>query len=157
VILDAHGVRLELPHGWSGHLFERDRLIGMHAASYPVALADTSTFGDQSTGRMRPGHAFVALVEYRPGNGGLAAGHGLFAAARIPLPLDPTSFSSHRLAHPRPGQVGYQHFFTTGERPFCVYVVVAGDRAQRRPATLTVDRMLRSLRVAPRAVEDSSS
>ncbi len=157
MILDAHGVRLELPRGWSGHLFERDRLIGMHAASYPIALADTSTFGDESTGRMRPGNAFVALVEYRPGNGGLAAGHGLFAAARIPLPLDPTAFSPHRLAHPRPGQVGYQHFFTAAERPFCVYVVLAGDRVQRRPATAAVEVLLRSLRVTPGSVEDSSS
>jgi hypothetical protein len=154
VILDAHGVTLELPHGWSGHLFERDRLVGMHAASYPIALADTSTFGDKSTGRVRSGQAFVALVEYRPGDG-LAAGHGLFTAANIPLPLDPTSFSARRLAHPRAGQVGYQHFFTARERPFCVYVVLAGDRTQRRPATAAVDRLLRSLRVTPRAVEDS--
>jgi hypothetical protein len=149
VILDAHGIRVELPGGWSGHLFERDQLVGMHAASYPVALADTSTFGDQSTGRIRPGHAFAALVEYRPGNG-LTPGHGLYAPDRIPLPLDPTSFSPRRLAHPRPGQLGYQHFFTTAQRPLCVYIVLAGDRAQRRPAIAAVDRLLRSLKVMPR-------
>ena len=154
MILDAHGVRLELPGAWSGHLFERDRLVGMHAASYPVALADTSTFGDQSTGRMRSGQAFVALVEYRPGNG-LAAGHGLFAPRRIELPLDPMSFSPRRLAHARPGQVGTQQFFTAADRPFCAYVVLAGDRAQRRRAIAAVDRLLRSLRVTPRVVEDS--
>jgi hypothetical protein len=149
VILDAHGIKIELPHGWSGHLFERERLIGMHAASYPVALADTSTFGDESTGRMRPGHAFVALVEYRPGKG-LTPGHGLYAPSRIPLPLDPTSFSARRLAHARPGQVGTQHFLTAAGRPLCAYVVLAGDRAQRRPALAEVDRLLRSLEVMPR-------
>jgi hypothetical protein len=155
VILDAHGVRIELPRGWSGHLFERHRLVGMHAGSYPVALADTSTFGDQSTGRLRPAHAFVALVEYRPGKG-LTAGHGLYAPTRIPLPLDPTSLSPRRLAHPRPGQVGTQHFFTAAGRPFCAYIALAGDRAQRRAPLAAVDRLLRSLQVAPGGVQDSA-
>jgi hypothetical protein len=149
VILEAHGVRIELPASWSGHLFERDQLVGMHAANYPVALVDTSTFGDKSTGRMRPGSAFVALVEYRPG-AGLKPGHGLYAPRRIPLPLDPTSFSSRRLAHPRTGQVGAQHFFTTAERPFCVYVVLAGDSLQRRAATAAVNLVLRSMEVKAR-------
>lgn len=149
MILDAHGVKLELPRGWSGHLFERDELVGMHAASYPVALADTSTFGDESTGRLRAGQAFAALVEYRPGKG-LTPGHGLYAPARIPLPLDPTSFSPRRLAHARPGQVGTQHFFTAAGRPFCAYVVVSGDRMQRRAALAAVDRLLRSLVVTKR-------
>jgi hypothetical protein len=155
VILDAHGVRIELPRGWSGHLFERDRLVGMHVASYPVALADTSTFGDESTGRLRAGQAFVALVEYRPGTG-LTPGHGLYAAARIPLPLDPTGFSPRRLAHARPGQVGTQHFFTAAGRPFCAYIVLAGDRGQRRAPLAAVDRLLGSLEVAPGSLGDSS-
>jgi hypothetical protein len=155
VILDAYGIRVELPRGWSGHLFERDRLIGMHAANYPVALADTSTFGDKSTGRMRAGQAFVALVEYRPGNG-LAPGHGLFAPDRIRLPLDPTSFSPRRLAHPRPGQVGTQHFFTAEQRPLCIYVVLCGDSKQRRPAMAAVDRLLRTLAVTPSSVTGSA-
>lgn len=149
MILDAHGIRVELPAGWSGHLFERDQVVGMHAASYPVALNDTSTFGDRSTGGMRPGAAFFALVEYRPGKG-LEPGHGLYAPKRIPLPLDPTAFSSRRLAHPRPGQVGTQHFFTTAERPFCAYVVLAGTMEQRRPAMAAVNRVLRSLEVKAR-------
>ena len=149
MILDAHGVRVQLPESWSGHLFERHGLVGMHIASYPVALADTSTFGDQSTQKMRPGSAFVALVEYRPGNG-LEPGQGLYSPKRIPLPLDPTSFSAHRLAHPRAGQLGTQHFFTAARRPFCAYVVLAGTIEQRRPAMAAVNRVLRSLEVEPR-------
>lgn len=149
MILDAHGIRIELPKGWSGHLFERDGVVGMHAASFPVALADTSTFGDASTGRLRGGQAFVALVEYRAGKG-LTPGHGLYAPARIPLPLDPTGFSPRRLAHPRPGQVGTQHFFTAAGRPFCAYIVLGGVREQRRTPLAAVDRLLRSLAVMQR-------
>jgi hypothetical protein len=152
VILDAHGVHLELPQGWSGRLFARDGLVGVHAGDYRVELADESTFGDASTGRMAPGNSFIAVVEYRPGNG-LRAGVGLFEPDRIRLPLDPTSFGPRRLAHPRPGQVGVQQFFTASGRPFCAYVVLAGGRSTRRRQLATAGHVLRSLRIAPRDVE----
>ena len=156
MILDAHGVRIELPAGWSGHLFERDRVVGLHAANYPVTLDDTATFGDASTASMRAGSAFVALVEYRPGDG-LEPGRGLYAPRRIALPLDPTGFSAHRLAHPRPGQAGTQQFFTTAGRPFCVYVVLAGDGLARRRPLAVVNHLLRSLEISPRQMGDSAA
>jgi hypothetical protein len=157
VILQAHGLRLELPAGWSGRLFARDGgVIVLHAGDHRLALEDASTFGDESTARMPAQGAFVALAEYAPGNG-LEAGRGLFAPARVKLPLDPTGFSERGLAHPRPGQVGMQHFFSTSSRPFCLYVVLAGDRAARRPRLAAVDHLLRSLTVAPGGVKDSAA
>jgi hypothetical protein len=153
VILEAHGVRIELPRGWSGRLFERDGAVGVHAGDYWLELGDKSTFGDESTARIPAGGAFVALVEYLPGNG-LAPGRGLFAARRLSLPLDPTAFSDRRLAHPRPGQVGAQHFFTTAGRPFCAYVVLAGNGRNRRRQLAAVNHVLRTLRVQPRQTED---
>ena len=93
---------------------------------------------------MNPGASFLALAEYRPG-AGLTPGAGLFAPRRIPRPLDPTRFSVRGLAHPRPGQAGTQHFFTVSGRPFCLYVVVAGDRAIRRRQLAAVDHVLGSL------------
>lgn len=152
MILDAHGVRLELPARWSGRLFTRAGVAVLHAGNYRIALGDRSTFGDESTARMPAQAIFVALVEYAPGNG-LAAGRGLFAAKRARL--DPTRFSERGLAHPRPGQHGAQHFFTTAERPFCLYVVMAGGRAIRRHQLATVDHLLMSLSIAPRPVRDS--
>ncbi len=155
MILDAHGLRVELPAGWSGRVFARaagrrpDRRVArLHAGSFPVVLGD-GEFGDRSTGVMPNPGAFVALAEYQPGQG-LEPGRGLFAARRIPLPLDPTAFSESRLAHPRPGQVGTQHFFTAAGRPLCLYVVLAGDRQVRRMQLPVVDRVLRTLQVAPR-------
>lgn len=157
MILDAHGVRLELPPRWSGRLFARGGGIAvLHAADYPVALDDGSTFGDDSTGRMPARATFLALAEYLPGNG-LVPGRGLFAPKRVKLPLDPTRFSEHGLAHPRPGQQGTQHFFTTAGRPFCLYVVLAGGRAERRRQLTAVDHLLRSLSIAPRSVRHSSA
>lgn len=149
MILTAHGVRIELPAGWSGRLFSRAGGVAtLHAANYMLAL-DDGEFGDRSTSVMHPGASFLAVTEYRPGSG-LKAGSGLFASRRVPLPLDPTSFARTGLAHPRPGQEGMQHFFTASGRPFCLYVVLAGARAARRRQLPAVDHVLGSLRIDPR-------
>ncbi len=132
-------------------MFARDRaLVRVHAASFPVVLGD-GEFGDRTTAAMPVRASFIALTEYALG-GGLEPRRGLFSPERLPLPLDPSSFSNSRLAHPRPGQFGVQHFFTSSERPFCLYVVLAGDRLERRRQLTVVDHVLRSLRISPRAL-----
>jgi hypothetical protein len=148
MILSAHGLHLELPPGWSGRAFSRQGLARVHAGDFPLALSD-GEFGDESTGRMPHPGTFIALAEYRSG-AGLEPGRGLFAPHKLPLPLDPTEFRPTGLAHPRPGQAGMQHFFTHEGRPFCLYVVVAGSRFDRRGQLLGADRVLRSLRIAAR-------
>jgi hypothetical protein len=149
VILEAHGLTVELPRGWSGRVFSGSGdLATLHAGNFQLALRD-GEFGDASTGSMPEPSAFVAVTEYAPGDG-LSPGEGLFAPRRIPLPLDPMSFGTRRLAHRRPGQVGTQHFFTASGRPLCMYAVIAGPRSARRGELLALDRVLRSLRVAPR-------
>jgi hypothetical protein len=150
VILHAHGLRVELPRGWSGRVFRAGGgLATLHAGDFQLPL-DDGEFGDRSTGAMPGVATFLALTEYEPGDG-LTPGVGLFAGKRIPLPLDPTDFGSSRLQHPRPGQVGAQHFFTASGRPFCVYAVIAGPRHGRRHQLLALDRVLRSLRIDPRS------
>jgi hypothetical protein len=150
VILSAHAVSVQLPHGWSGRLFSRQAgVVTLHAGNFTLALSD-GEFGDRSTDGMAPGASFVALTEYRPG-AGLRAGSGLFASRRIPLPLDPTVFAQTGLAHPRPGQVGMQHFFTSSGRPFCLYVVLAGDRGHRRRQLAEVDHVLSTVRIDRRS------
>ncbi len=146
--LQAHGLSLELQPGWSGRIFSREGGIAtLHAASFPLPL-DDGEFGDRSTAVMAPGSVFLSLTEYRAG-GGLHPGRGLFAPSRIPRRLDPTGFASTGLAHPRPGQMGLQRFFTTAGRPFCLYVVVAGGRGARRGQTSALERVLRTLVVEP--------
>src|ERR1700716_2202697 len=121
-------MRIELPRGWSGRLFGRAGDIAtLHTANFPLPLHD-GEFGDRSTAAMHAGASFAALTEYRPGPK-LAGGAGLFAASRMPVPLDPAGFGRERLAHARPGQLGCQHFFTLAGRPFCLYVVIAGGRS----------------------------
>jgi hypothetical protein len=150
VILSAHGVRIELPAGWSGRVFSRSgQAATLHAGNFPVSLNEMSTFGDRSTGRMPAGGAFLALTEYLPG-AGLEPGVGLFAPSRLRPPLDPTAFSRRKLAHARPGQLGMQHFFTAGRRPFCLYLVISGDRATRRRQLVSLDHVLGTLRIESR-------
>jgi hypothetical protein len=149
VNLEAHSLRVTLPSGWSGHAFRRaGQLATLHAGDFNLAIPD-GEFGDRSTAVMPHGGSFLALTEYLPG-AGLEPGKGLFSSARIRLPLDPTSFATSALAHPRPGQAGMQHFFTAAGRPLCLYVVLAGARGTRRRQLAVLDRVLRSLHVAPR-------
>lgn len=149
MIVDAHGIRVTLPHGWSGRVFQRTPGVAtLHAGDFPLALSD-GEFGDASTARMQGQATFLALTEYRPGRG-LEPGRGLFAGHKLPLPLDPASFSAAGLAHPHPGQLGVQHFFTQAGRPFCLYVVIAGPRAHRRERLLRLDAILRTLHISPR-------
>lgn len=146
MILAGHGIHLELPRGWSGRLYRRPQgAVTLHAANYPLVL-DDGEFGDRSTARMPGGGCFLSLTEYLPG-GDLRPGTGLYAARRLALPLDPAALSAQGLAHPRAGQAGAQQFATLAGRPFCLYVVAAGDRLQRRRATLHADQVLRALRV----------
>jgi hypothetical protein len=149
-VLEAHGLRIELPRGWSGRVFRRSGGgATLHAGDFQLPL-DDGEFGDRSTAVMPTGGSFLALTEYEPG-AGLEPGEGLFASRRMPLTLDPTSFSSRGLAHPRPGQAGVQHFFTAAGRPFCLYVVVSGPRSERRRQLAVLGHLLRSLRVHPGA------
>lgn len=146
-MLEAHGLRIELPRGWSGRVFKRPESgATLHAGDFELPL-DDGEFGDQSTAAMPPGAMFLALTEYRPG-AGLEPGKGLFSSRRVPTVLDPTSFSARGMAHPRPGQLGRQEFFTTAGRPFCLYVVLSGGRGERRRQLATLGVVLRSLRIS---------
>jgi len=149
VIVDAHGLRVELPRGWSGRVFGRSQhMATLHAGDFQLPLED-GEFGAVATAAMAEIASFLALTEYLPGSG-LKPGAGLFAPRGIPLPLDPAEFANSRLAHPRPGQVGMQHFFTASDRPFCLYVVIGGPRMARRGQLLALDHILGTLQIARR-------
>ena len=146
MVLAAHGLGIELPRGWSGRVFRRPAGgATLHAGDFQLPL-DDGEFGDQSTESMPHGSTFLALTEYLPG-AGLAPGRGLFASGRIPRTLDPTSFSARGMAHPRPGQVGMQQFFTAAGRPFCLYVVIADARIDRGRRIAALGVVLRALTI----------
>ena len=124
----GHGLSVELPSGWEGRISRRDGGGPvMHVATFPL-LATDGDFGAAATGRMRPGNAFAALLEFRDEDK-LTPGVGLFEAAGQPAPKA-SEFSPRQLQVTRRGHLGWQRFFTAGGRTSCLYAVVApGPRA----------------------------
>lgn len=151
--LAAHGIAVELPPGWEGRIYKRpEGDPTLHAANYALPHKD-GDFGSEATARMRPGHMFVTLTEYRPGQG-LEPGRGLFHAKAIPLPLAPRLFKRNALLVARPGQAGFQHFFTENGRPFCLYAVLClprrGYAARVAPRVETLSGVLSGVEIARR-------
>ena len=123
--LSGHGITIELPGGWDGQIYRRPAAEPtLHAASFPLPPHD-GDFGSGATGTMPAVGAFVALKEYQAGPR-LVPGQGLFAARTLPLPLEPRRFHPRSLQVGRAGQAGFQHFFTMGRRPLCLYAVISG-------------------------------
>jgi hypothetical protein len=127
--LAAYGISLELPRGWDGRIYRRhDASPTLHAANFQLP-EDDADFGSGATGRMPPGGIFLALKEYAAGPR-LRPGAGLYASRSLPLPLQRRLFHPRALQVQRPGQAGFQHFFTAaGRRPFCLYAVLRNARA----------------------------
>jgi hypothetical protein len=148
--LAAHGLRIALPDRWEARLFVRDATGGLdelesvnpvlHAANFalPPRRGD---FGSGAVDGMRPGHAFVALLEY----GAAEAGTALFAAAGLPRPML-HEFAANALQRRLPGQLGCQKFCTVNGRAFCLYVVL-GSRQQAATLLGEVHDLLDSIRV----------
>lgn len=93
---------------------------------------------------MTAGDCFLALIEYLPGSG-LQPGRVPFHETGIELPLDPSQFSPEVQ-----GRAVMERNFTQAGRAFCLHVVIAGSRLDRRRQLPLLDRILGSLRVEER-------
>ncbi len=126
--LSAYGISLELPRGWHGRIYRRSGASPtLHAANFELPRED-GDFGSGALGHMPVGGIFLALKEYAAGPR-LRPGVGLYASHSIPRPLESRYFHPRALQVGRPGQAGFQHFFTAvGGRPFCLYAVISTGR-----------------------------
>jgi len=146
--LVAHGVAVDVPRGWEGRILrraavnpaEQSRTV-VHVASFPMPEA-RGDFGVGVTELMRSGDVFVTLFEYGPES----LGTPLFASQGVPA-LSVDLFSARRLQRTLSGQLGCQLFFTADNRPFCLYVVIAG-RLHVRALVREVNDMLQKLDLA---------
>jgi hypothetical protein len=133
--VDGHGISLEVPAGWEARIVKRDGGAVLHVATFAL-LATDGDFGAAATGRMRRGDAFAALVEYvDPAT--IRPNVGLYAARRRPAPAL-HEFGPMALQVTRPGQWGWQHFFTESGRTCCLYAVI-------KPGAERVERLVRRL------------
>jgi hypothetical protein len=128
----------------------------LHAGTFALP-SERGDFGSHAVDLMGPDDTFVALLEFGPEEVGTA----LFAAQGLPRRLDPRRFSGRALQRSLPGQAGWQHFFTEGGRPFCLYVVLGdGDdalhqvrRVEQLLATIEVDQLDLGTPPAPRSAD----
>lgn len=161
------GISVDVPTGWSASMVRRtvddagaldpgDRATGEGSARRPVGALTERTmpvvhvssrvlppvvgdFGSGLVELMAPDDVFVALVEY----GSDLAGEGLFERRGWPR-LAPSQFSPARMQRALPGRSASQHFFSVGERAFCLYTVIGshGRRMATVPRAATVVRSL---------------
>ncbi|MGI8710656.1 MAG: hypothetical protein ACR2LA_06660 [Acidimicrobiales bacterium] len=137
--LQAHGIETDLPPGWEGRIFLRDRPApgtttrgAPGEAPNPVAhLAnfalpeDRGDFGSGAVDLMGESDVLLVLFEY----GAQEVGTALFRRRGLPARLIPSMFSASALQRTIPGQAGTQVFFTTTGRAFCLYAVLGRQSA----------------------------
>jgi hypothetical protein len=148
-VLEAHGIRAELPRGFEGRIFRR-RTVGWDV-SRPVAQfatvplpPETSDFGGGAVTSMGSADVLVVLFEYGPES----LGKPLFARQDMPRRLDPSHFRPYTLRRGLGGHSGTQWFFTENGRPFTLYAVL-GSHTRRHALVVPVNSLLHNLQVAP--------
>jgi hypothetical protein len=131
----GHGISVEVPASWEAQMTKRGTGVVLHVATFAL-LASDGNFGAAATGRMQRGDAFAALVEYvDPVN--IRPAVGLYAARRPPAPAY-HEFAPMALQVTRPGQLGWQRFFTESSRTCCLYAVI-------KPAAGRPEKLVRRL------------
>lgn len=129
-LVTGHGVSIDAPDGWHARVIKRGGGALLHVATFALHPTD-GDFGAAATGRMRRGDTFATLVEYAdPVH--IRPGVGLYAAHRPARPAH-HEFSPTTLQVTRPGQLGWQRFFTESGRTCCLYAVImpGAERPQR--------------------------
>jgi hypothetical protein len=146
VVIAGHGISIDIPAGWEARIYRRAGAAPvLHAASFALHDGD-GDFGAAATGRMRPGDSFAALVEYLVDER-LQPGIGLFAADGVPPAPRLLEFGPMQLQVTRPGQLGWQRFFTAAQRPCCLYAVIRLGAAAPAGMVAELGRMLKTLRL----------
>ena len=166
------GISVDVPSGWTANIVRRSpegegpdavapgaRGIapvapdGLTERTLPVvhvcsrALpAGVGDFGAGALEVLGSEDVFVALLEY----GSDVAGEGLFSRQGWPR-LAPSQFSPNKMFRAIPGRSASQHFFSVGDRAFCLFTVV-GSHSRRMATVPRAAQVVRSMGVEPAAV-----
>ncbi|MDQ1721815.1 MAG: hypothetical protein QOI26_1549 [Pseudonocardiales bacterium] len=159
--LTGHGLAIALPPRWEGRIYRRVVALAteqpgrQQAAGWPGELShpvlhlanfalppSRGDFGTGAVERMGPEHMFLALLEF----GIDCLGTALYAPVGVPR-VRPGQFNPNGMQRRVAGQAGFQHFFTEGNRPFCLYVVI-GSHRQAVPLARQVNGVLEQIEVS---------
>ena len=146
----AHGLEVDIPRGWDGEIYrrgggftalgdkaEQTRAV-LHLANFPLPQS-RGDYGSGAVEMMGADGIFISLFEFGPES----VGKALFSAQGLPI-VSADDFDPHSMQRPLPGQSGAQHFFTLGERAFCLYLAL-GSHARRRQLVPEINQVLGSL------------
>ena len=129
----AHRLAVDTPHGWDARIYRRHRSEAgevsypvMHAANFALPLV-RGDYGSGAVDQMRRHDVLVVLMEFDESSAGTA----LFANRGVPRPRS-EDFHPAQLQRLLPGQSGGQWFFNTGNRAFCLYVVLGSHSRRAR-------------------------
>jgi hypothetical protein len=149
-MVSRFGLEVSDRPGWDTRIYRRIAGAGedahpvVHACTRPL-LPERGDLGGGVVEVLGPEDVFVALVEL----GSELAGQGLFAPRGMPR-LAPSQFGPDRLQRVVPGRSGAQHFFTDGERAFCLFVVL-GSHARRMALVPRAAQVVTGFAVTDRA------
>ena len=129
----AHRLAVDTPRGWDARIYRRQQSEAgemsypvMHAANFPLP-GIRGDYGSGAVDRMRHDDVLVVLLEFdQP-----SAQTALFANRGMPRPRA-DDFHPAQLQRVLPGQSGGQWFFNTGDRAFCLYVVLGSHHRRAR-------------------------
>lgn len=142
--ISGHGLSVDAPGGWEARILRRPGGGPvLHVATFALHERD-GDYGAAATGRMRGDDVFCSLLEF-VGDDRARAGVGLFEADGRPVP-DPAQFRSNQLQVTRPGQYGWQRFYTEAQRLCCVYAVVMPRRRTLAALVGDLSRVLATVR-----------
>ena len=143
----AHGLTVHTPAGWDARIYRRaqteageDSHPVVHAGNFALP-SERGDFGSGAVDRMGRNHVLVTLVEFDRASARTA----LFANRGMPRPR-PADFHPMQLQRVLPGQSGAQWFFNTGDRAFCLYVVL-GSHSRRARLVPHVHELLDQLSI----------
>jgi hypothetical protein len=140
--ISGYGLAVAGEDGWESRIYRRTPTRSgeltypiVHSCTRPLP-AVRGDFGGGVVELLGPEDVFVSLVEFGPD----IAGRGLFASRGMPA-LRPSQFGIDRLPRVLPGRSAAQHFFTSGGRAFCLYVVL-GSHSRRMALVPRAARMV---------------
>jgi hypothetical protein len=133
-----HGMAADPPRGWDAVIYRRPPqdhgAIGralnaapetplpiLHLGNFALP-PERGDYGGDLVPHMRPGGAFVSILQHDPAD----AGSRLFAGRSVPWPLRADDLHPNALPRRFEGGAGYQAFFVAAGRPYCLFVAIAG-------------------------------
>jgi hypothetical protein len=140
--INSFQIAISLQIGWSAEVYSHDGRHGIAHLTNENLPLKRGDFGSAVIENLGPQGIFAVLFEYESSR----CGTKLFAKNGVPWPLDAKEFSPKKMRRQIPGKCGYQGFFSTNGRAFCIYCVL-GSFNQRSALTALLNGALEGINI----------